>query len=160
MRSHALNGAGSHLASSRYDFDLDHFHPQDICASVQVLISMQVQVPIGVATCHRGQPQRRNRSRKTCISICRSRTTPVHASSVNAASTSIEDATATTSKHMPQPTVGKCPRMKPSEYNYTKQMKPGTIVTHYCYCLLEPDPRIAEPTSICPSACIARYGSR
>ena len=43
--------------------------------------------------------------------------------SVTDASTA--NATATTTKRMPELTVGKCPRVKPTEYNYTKQMKPG-----------------------------------
>ena len=48
--------------------------------------------------------------------------------------TSVANATATTQKHVPEPTVGKAPAVKPAEYNYTKQMKPGnqseTVACH------------------------------
>jgi len=49
----------------------------------------------------------------------------INAVRAQATATAIENATATTTKHMSEPTVGMATPVKPTEYNYTKQMKPG-----------------------------------
>jgi hypothetical protein len=54
----------------------------------------------------------------------------INAVRAQATATAIENATATTTKHVSEPTVGKATPVKPAEYNYTKQMKPGN--SHAC----------------------------
>lgn len=64
--------------------------------------------------------------RKLHVHQCSRTRRPCHTSaSASLTEASIEDATAITTKRMPETTVGKCPRVKPTEYTYTKQMKPG-----------------------------------
>ena len=71
----------------------------------------------------------------------------INAVRAQATATAIENATATTTKHMSEPTVGKATPVKPTEYNYTKQMKPGNSNTcgfaqqrllHECYVVKPP----------------------
>ena len=82
---------------------------------------MKSQVSPGSASLARGLPTKASRApvRRSSWGL---RTNAVRA---QATATAIENATATTTKHMSEPTVGKATRVKPTEYNYTKQMKPG-----------------------------------
>lgn len=84
---------------------------------------MKSQVSPGSASLARGLPTKASRApvRRSSWGL---RTNAVRAQA-QATATAIENATATTTNHMSEPTVGKAAPVKPTEYNYTKQMKPG-----------------------------------
>ena len=100
--------------------------------------NMKSQVIAGSASLTRGLPTNFTRSpvRRSSYGL------RANAARAQATATAIENATATTTKHMSEPTVGKATPVKPTEYNYTKQMKPGNSNTcgfaqqrllHRCY---------------------------
>ena len=104
---------------------------------------MKSQVSPGPTSLTRGLPTNFTRSpvRRSIYGL------RANGARAQATATAIENATATTTKHMPEPTVGKATPVKPTEYNYTKQMKPGNSNTcgfarqrllHECYVVKPP----------------------
>ena len=96
-----------------------------LCSTVQVFCKtiMKSQVSPGSASLACGLSTKASRApvRRSSWGL---RTNAVRAQA-HATATAIENATATTTNHMSEPTVGKAAPVKPTEYNYTKQMKPG-----------------------------------